>query len=70
MKYTAVFKSNPTPLFFYETFPCRNLQSATWYAQARAKRYGWELVGGGAGVKRNKNAAPVTGITKSGTKKI
>jgi hypothetical protein len=45
MKYTAVFKSNPTLPVFYETFPCRSLQSAKWYAQARAKRYGWELVG-------------------------
>lgn len=45
MKYTAVFKSTHALPVFHETFPCRSLQSATWYAQARAKRYGWELVG-------------------------
>ena len=44
MRYTAIYKPKGYPVI-YETFPCRCLQSARWYAQARAKRYGWELVG-------------------------
>ena len=39
MRFTAVFDCG-----IQETFSCSSFAWARWYAQARAKRFGWELV--------------------------